>query len=186
MFKLDGLGRKVLLIIDSQDSFTLVSHDAMGGDILSQELSIQKATKTVACDSFIFSGSHFNKYALLDAMSNRTRYKNTASTSQKGSYYRATCDCLRRLKRVCVVIYDADLVETEGLQMLARVAGFAKRNNFLFSMIFIGDSARISKVSNLNGIEIDRFVPRSSSQSQSMPTNRVRSGIKETRSSQNN
>ncbi|MFT5136180.1 MAG: hypothetical protein ACI8XV_001209 [Arenicella sp.] len=163
MLNLDGLGRKILLIIDSQDSFTLVSNDVIGGDLAGQKISIDMALKMVACDSFVFQSSRFDKYALLDAMSSRARCKNTASDRRKGSYYRAICDYVKRLKRVCLVIYDADLVEPEGLLMLARVTGFAKRNKFLFSIIFIGNTTRIRRTSNLSGIEIDRFIPRSSS-----------------------
>jgi hypothetical protein len=92
-----------------------VSNDVIVGDLAGQKVSIDVALKTIACDSFVFQSSRFDKYALLDAVSSRTRCKNTASDKRKGSYYRATCDYVKRLKRVCLVTYDADLVEPEGL-----------------------------------------------------------------------
>jgi hypothetical protein len=166
MLNLDGLGRKILLIIDSQDSFTLVSNDVIGSDLAGQKISIYVALKMLACDSFVFQSSRFDKYILLDAMSSRTRCKNAASDRRKGSYYRATCDYVKRFKRVCSVFYDADLVAPEGLLMLARVTSFAKRSDLLFSTIFISNTTRIRRTSDLSGIEIDRFIPRCSSSKQ--------------------
>ncbi|MFT4629949.1 MAG: hypothetical protein ACI9WC_003068 [Arenicella sp.] len=141
----------------------LVSKDAIGGDLAGQKFSIDVPLKTVACDSFIFQSGRFDKYALLDAMSSRTSCKNTASDRRKGSYYRATCDYIKRLKRVCLVTYDADLVAPEGFLMLARVTSFAKRNDLLFSTIFIGNTTRIRRTRDLSEIEIDRFMARCSS-----------------------
>lgn len=57
------------------------------------------------------------------------------------SSYRALCNKISQLKRVVIVIYQAELLSRDLLSILSQLYSYAKRNNFRFKLLLIGDTA---------------------------------------------
>lgn len=156
--KLDGLGRRVVRIIESDDLVTAISIDAIGGTVEHQKKSIHHAAKAVASECLVIEGAMLESLKHLDVFARL--FQSGDKSPENQSFYRSLCENLNRLERVALVIYQAEKMDRPALSMLARISRFAKSNKLLLRIILVGDIAELSKVSISSGIRVDAFIPR--------------------------
>lgn len=162
MTKLDGLGRRIVQIIDGEELFTAISDTAVAGTALQQKVSIQRAAHHSGADSFVLDGAGLDKKKLVWAFAAGLNQDASAAglDSEQCSFYRAACEAVTQLKRIVVAIHRAQHAEREALSMLSRVSGFARRNELVFKVILIGDIPQLTENAYFTGIRVDRFIPR--------------------------
>ncbi|NND82958.1 MAG: hypothetical protein HKN50_11065 [Gammaproteobacteria bacterium] len=162
MNRLDGLGRRVVDIIEGDDVFTAVSSKAVAGTLQQQRTSVQRAAQQAQANAVILDGNGLNKKQIVFnftlGLVQDSRSPNLGSGED--SYYRVACEALRHLERVVLMVQGAQYAEREALSMLSRIAGFARRNNLVFKVILIGDIPQLTENAFYTGIRVDRFIPR--------------------------
>ena len=160
MPKLDGLGRKMLRILEEGNLVTAISIDAVGGSQQTQIQSIGRAVKSVGGVSIALDGKRLQERELLGAFFLSSGSANT-TLLEEASLYRTVCDIVGKLQTVSVVVHNAEDADRQVLSMLSRVARYAARNGFTFRVVLIGDIPLLTKNTYYTGIRVDRFVPKS-------------------------
>ena len=160
MARLDGLGRRTLKILNSDDLVTAISASAIGGSKQQQKRSFARAATDADAGCFVVEGASVSKRNLADTISNSLGKEIKSTETDQSSLYRIVCESVRQLRKSFVVVYDAEDADRDVLSMLARVSAFAQRNGLVFRVVLIGDIPRLTKSTYYTGIRINSFVPR--------------------------
>lgn len=160
MARLDGLGRRMLKILDSDDLVTAISASAIGGTQQQQKNSFARAASEAGAGCFVVDGSLASKRSLAELVTKSLDKHIEYSEKDQGSLYRIVCEAVRQLRKSFVIVYAAQEADRDVLSMLARVSAFAERNGLIFRVVLIGEIPLLTKSTYFTGIRINRFVPR--------------------------
>ena len=157
--QLDGIGRRVVDVIDSDDIFCAIHKNSIAGSKEEQIFSFKRACKTVAAELLVFTAGEDTYTKALRDIFDRMKFQDRQFMNKTSSGYRFGTEALEEFKRSTIVVYNAEDMSDDLITVLARLSDFSIRNDLVFHVFLIGDITKIQQRTLTSKINIERTIP---------------------------